>query len=570
MHDLELAAVILALKLWRHYLYGEKCKIYTDHKSLKYIFTQKELNMRQRRWLELLKDYDVEILYHPGKANVVADALSRKKTYGMAALLTGQKKLLDDLVKLKVEVITERVEVRLAGLRLRPTILERVKSEQKENLEGRRLVQAIRSERRKNLRLDEERNIRFGNRLWVPETAGLRSEILREAHSSPYSVHPGSTKMYKDLKRHFWWENMKRDVADHVAKCITCQQVKFEHQQPSGELQPLEIPEWKWDHVTMDFVTALPRTKKGHNMVWVVVDRLTKVAHFIPLRTGCSLEKLAEIYVREIVRLHDVPLTIVSDRDTRFVSRFWRSLHEALGTMLRFSIAFHPQTDGQSEHTIQMLEDMLRACALDFEDEWDKHLPLVEFSYNNSYQSTIGMPPYEALYGRKCRSPLHWDDVGERVLVGPELVDQAYEKIQVIKQRMKAAQDRYKSYADKRRKPLEFEVGDHVFLKVSPTKGVVRFGVRGKLNPRYIGPYDVLERIGPVAYRLALPPSLAGVHNVFHMSQLKKCLSDADTVIETHQPEVRPNLTCPENPVKILDTKEKVLRTKTIKYVKVL
>ena len=188
-----------------------------------------------------------------------------------------------------------------------------------------------------------------------------------------------------------------------------------------------------------------------------------------------------------------------------------------LGTKLRFSTVFHPQTNDQSEHTIQTLENMLRACALDFEDEWDKHLPLVEFSYNNSYQSTTGMPPYEALYGQKYRSPLHWDDVGERVLVGPELVDQAYEKIQVIKQRMKAAQDRYKSYADKRRKPLEFEVGDHVFLKVSPTKGVGRFGVRGKLNPRYIGPYDVLERIGPVAYRLALPPSLAGVHSVFHV-----------------------------------------------------
>ena len=157
----------------------------------------------------------------------------------------------------------------------------------------------------------------------------------------------------------------------------------------------------------MDFVTALPRTNAGHDMVWVIVDRLTKCAHFIPLKTGFTMEKLAQTYVEEIVRLHGVPLTIVSDRDPRFVSRFWKSLHEALGTKLQFSTAFHPQTDGQSERTIQTLEDMLRACALDFGGKWDRHLPLVEFTYNNSYQVTIGMPPYEALYGRKCRSPLH-------------------------------------------------------------------------------------------------------------------------------------------------------------------
>ena len=180
------------------------------------------------------------------------------------------------------------------------------------------------------------------------------------------------------------------------------------------------------------------------------------------------------------------------------------------------------------------------------------------------------MPPYEALYGRKCRSPLHWDEVGEKAVVGPELVLQSVEGVQKIRQRMKAAQDRYKSYADKRRRPLEFVVGDHVFLKVSPVKSVVRFGVKGKLNPRYIGPYEVLERIGPVAYRLALPPSLAGVHDVFHVSQLRKCLSNADAVIDTRQPEVRPNLTIQQQPVKILDRKEKVLRNKTLQVVKVL
>ena len=570
VHDLELAAVVLALKLWRHYLFGEKCKIYTDHKSLKYIFTQKELNMRQRRWLELIKDYDLEILYHPGKANVVADALSRKRSYGMAATLTSQRPLLDEFRKLNLEVLTDDVEARIASLKLQPTLLDRIKEAQKDDPESEELLKLIKYSKKTQLWQDDQGVIRFDTRIWVPDSEGLRKEVLSEAHSSAYSVHPGSTKMYKDLKQHFWWNNMKLDVAEHVAKCLTCQQIKIEHQRPGGELQPLPIPSWKWDDITMDFVTALPRTSQGHDMVWVVVDRLTKSAHFIPLKTGCTMEKLAQVYVDEIVRLHGVPLTIVSDRDSRFVSRFWRSLHEALGTKLQFSTAFHPQTDGQSERTIQTLEDMLRACTLDFGSKWDRYLSLVEFAYNNSYQATIGMPPYEALYGRRCRSPLHWDEIGEKAVVGPDLVLQATEKVQVIKQKLKAAQDRYKSYADTRRRPLEFQVGDHVFLRVSPTKGVVRFGVRGKLNPRYIGPYEVLERIGPVAYRLALPPNLAGVHDVFHVSQLRKCLSDADAVIDTHQPELQPNLTLPEQPVKILDYKDKALRSKTIRSVKVL
>ena len=207
--------------------------------------------------------------------------------------------------------------------------------------------------------------------------------------------------------------------------------------------------------------------------------------------------------MEEIVRLHGVPVSIVSDRDSRFTSRFWRRLQEALGTNLNFSTAFHPQTDGQSERTIQTLEDMLRSCALQFKGGWDSHLPLVEFTYNNSYHSSIGMTPFEALYGRQCRTPLCWDEVGERKLIGPEFIHMTTDKVKVIRTRLKAAQDRQKSYADNRRKDLEFDTGDWVFLKLSPWKGVVRFGRKGKLSPRFIGPYEIIERVGPVAYRLA-------------------------------------------------------------------
>ena len=219
----------------------------------------------------------------------------------------------------------------------------------------------------------------------------------------------------------------------------------------------------------------------------MIVDRLTKSAYFLPMKNSDSIEKLAELYVKEIVRLHGTPILIVSDRDPRFTSRFWPSLQRALGTRLHFSTTFNPQTDGQSERTIQTLEDMLRACVLEFKGSWDRHLPLVEFSNNNSYQSSIEMTPYKALYGRKCRTPLCWDEVGERKLLGLETVQVTTDNVKVIRDRLKIAQDRHKSYADNRMRDIEFQVRDQVFRRISPWKGVLRFGKKGKLSSRYMG-----------------------------------------------------------------------------------
>ncbi|GJU12927.1 putative reverse transcriptase domain-containing protein [Tanacetum coccineum] len=238
------------------------------------------------------------------------------------------------------------------------------------------------------------------------------------------------------------------------------------------------------------------------------------------------MDRLARLYLNEIVARHGVPISIISDRDSRFTSRFWQSMQEILGTRLDMSTAYHPQTDGQSEHTIQTLEDMLRACVLDFGGSWDVHLPLVEFSYNNSYHSSVWCAPFEAFYGRKCRSPIMWAEVGEGQLIGPELVQETTKKISQIKDRLKDARDRQKSYADKRRKPLEFSVGDYVLLKVSPWKGVVRFGKKGKLAPRFVGPFEIIEKVGPMTYRLDLPEELNRVHDTFHVSNLKKSLAD--------------------------------------------
>ncbi|GJW29959.1 putative reverse transcriptase domain-containing protein [Tanacetum coccineum] len=323
------------------------------------------------------------------------------------------------------------------------------------------------------------------------------------------------------------------------------------------------------DNITMDFITKLPRSSQGFDTIWVIVDRLTKSAHFLPIRENDPLDKLARLYLNRIVAKHGIPALIICDCDGRFTSNFWRSFQKALGTDISMSIAYHPETNGQSKRTIQTLEDMLCACVIDFGKGWVKHLPLAEFSYNNSYHASIKAAPYEALYGRKCRSPVCWAEVGEAQLTGPELIQETTKKIVLIKQRMQAAQDRQKSYADRKRKPMEFEIGDRVMLKVSPWKGVVRFGKRGKLNPRYVRPFKVLAKVGKVAYRLELPQELSRVHHTFHVSNLKKCYADEPLVMPLEGIHVDDKLQFMEEPVEIMEREIKRLKQSRIPLVKV-
>jgi hypothetical protein len=317
---------------------------------------------------------------------------------------------------------------------------------------------------------------------------------------------------------------------------------------PAGLLQPLSIPDWKWDDISMDFITGLPTTPKGHDSIWVIVDRLTKSAHFLLVKITFRPPQYAEKYIAEIVRLHGIPKTIVSDRGSQFTAHFWEHLHKGLDTSLIRSRAYHPQTDGLTQRVNTILEDMLRACVLSSRGSWESWLPLVKFAYNNSYQESIKMSHFQALYGRKYRTPLNWVEPRERRFYGIDFVDEAEKKVCVIQQNMQAAQSHQKSYVDKRIRPLDFQVGDYVYLKVTPIKKKW-FGIKKKLAARFVGPYKIIEKKGLMAYKLQLPEAKSSIFPIFHVSQLKKCLCVPKGRIEPQGIQIKTDLECREQPV---------------------
>jgi hypothetical protein len=318
----------------------------------------------------------------------------------------------------------------------------------------------------------------------------------------------------------------------------------------------------------MDFITKLPRTNKQHDSIMVVVDNLTKVAHFVPVKLTHKAANIVDVYMKEISRLHGMPKTMVSDRDSKFTSKFWKGLFNGFGTNLNFSIAYHQESDGKTERVNQVIEDMLRMYVMDKPSKWEDYLHLVEFDYNNGYQASLKMNPFEALYGRKCNTPVSWDKLADKAVVGPDLLREMEEKMIKIKQNLKAAQDRQKSYANNVITHREFKVGDHVFLKVRANRISLKLGNCSKLAARYCGPFEILERIGPVACMIALPASMS-IHNVFHVSFLKKYIHDANHVIDWNVIQAEQEGTFQVHPVRILDRQIKQLWNQSIGLVKV-
>ncbi|GJV87600.1 putative reverse transcriptase domain-containing protein [Tanacetum coccineum] len=505
-HDLELGAVVFALKMWRHYLYSTKCVVFTDHKSLQHILDQKEMNMRQRRWLELLSDYDW--------LNLPKQILSTQS-----------------------------------------------KARKEENFINEDLHGMI-----NKLKTRSDEKLCLNNRSWIPCFGELRALIMHESHKSNYSIHPGSDKMYQDLKKLYWWPNMKEEIAIYVSKYLTYAKVKIEYQKLSGLLVQPEIPQWKWENITMDFVTKLPKTAAGQDTIWVIVDRLTKSAHFLPMREDDTLEKLTRQYLKE------------------------KSLNKALGIRLDMSTTYHPETDGQSASVDHLSAGLKlgivsslaqKSFTRQLRRSEDKiiqsksRIPSRSSIVNKSYATTISLSRVHSSFTsskmKKCMhiEPLLTPLVRSKVertnctsFEGTFLVSRSWtvrscrlklshmsdcqiirettEKIVQIKSRIQAARDRQKSYANVRRKPLEFQAGD-----------------------------KILAKVGIIAYRLELPEKLSSVHSTFHVSKLKKCLADEPLAIPLDGIQIDEKLCFIEEPVEIMVREVKHLKQSHILIVKV-
>jgi hypothetical protein len=367
-HELELATVVMALRMWQHYLLGNVVHIYTDHKSLKYIFTQPDLNMRQRRWLELIKDYELEVDYHRGKVNVVADVLSHRAHCNYLPVVCSTRE------ECRTRVLWD---LSLFNITLTPTLRSEIISAQKRDKGMGHIKRRMREGDPKvaYFREDAEGTLGFKDRSVVPMKEALKKKNLDEAHTLRYSIHPGSTNVYHDLRQQFWWTRMKRETTRYVLESDTCRKVKADYMKLGGLLQPLSILDWKWDDISMDFIVGLPLTARKFDSIWVIMDRLTKSAHFMPINTTYKVQKYAEIYIARVMCLHGVSKMIISDHGSQFVTHFWEHLHPSLGTHLIHSSAYHPQMDNQTERVNQILEDMLRACVMEYLGSWDKNLP---------------------------------------------------------------------------------------------------------------------------------------------------------------------------------------------------
>ncbi|WVZ52825.1 LOW QUALITY PROTEIN: hypothetical protein U9M48_003845, partial [Paspalum notatum var. saurae] len=408
----------------------------------------------------------------------------------------------------------------VATFEAEPTLEQEIREHQKTDEKIQEIREQIKVGKAPHFREDEQGTVWYKNRICVLDVDSIRKLILNEAHDTAYSIHPGSTKMYHDLKERFWWYGMKRAVAEYVAVCDTCQHVKAEHQRPASLFQPLKIPEWKWEEISMDFILGLPRSQKGYNSIWVVVDRLTRVAHFIPVNTTYS----GASYM--------IP---------------W---------ILSFGSVQHITHRQMTKRTNQILEDMLRACAIQYGTSWDKSFPNAEFSYNNSYQASLKKSPFEVLYGRRRRTPLFWNQTGEK--------QDAEQQIKMVRENLRVAQSRQKSYADVRRRDLTFKVDDFVYLKVSPMRGI-----RRKAGTKIHRSIQDSGKEGEVAYKLELPSNLSGIHDVFHVSQLKMCLRVPEEQAQLEGLDVQKDLTYTEHPVKILETFERVTRNRRVKMCRV-
>ena len=559
VHDKEMLAIICALKEWRHYLHGVKFTIITDNISLKWFKTKETLSQRQVRWMEILQQYDMEIQHQKGKENVVADGLSRRPDHRLEAFkersLENENRKSENQVLVDSCIDKDELATKMEVLHALPV--------EKSQL----VVPAIHLQFKSEYLTDGHAMTILGdvpkypnyyvkdgilffkpNRLYVPAgTSGkIRSDLMMELHDTPTSGHLGAAKTIERITRNFYWPKMHHDIKQYVNSCMACQSNKPSHQHPMGLLQPLPIPHRPWQQVSMDLITQLPLTSKGHDAIVVFVDKLTKCVHYAPTTVKVTSVELAEIFFREVVRHHGLPESIVSDRGSQFTSHFWRNLWTMLGTSLNMSTAYHPQTDGQTERANRTLEDMLRAYVSYRQDDWDQHLVAAEIAYNNSVQASTGFSPYFLNYGQHPHFAIDLAVANAPASTNPAAanrINDLHECIERAKENLLQAQEKQSFYANQHRRHVTFQLGDKVWLSTEHLNIVgdqshrinvnshvnrgdneeISIGPRrtAKLLPKYVGPYEISKVISPTSYQLTLPASMK-IHNVFHISKLKK------------------------------------------------
>ncbi|RVW14863.1 Transposon Tf2-11 polyprotein [Vitis vinifera] len=487
----EMLAIVEAIRMWRPYLLGRKFYIKTDQRSLKFFLDQRVATPEQQKWVAKLLGYDYEIIFRPGRENSAADALSRRQESPLLAALHFSEV---DIWKHIREASKSDSYVQLLG--------KKAGDPPHGNLTWR------------------DGLLLYKGKVMVPADHSLRAKLLYEVHNSKVGGHSGILRTYRRLQQQFYWPKMHKAVQEYVQKCEVCQRIKPETKAPAGLLQPLPIPAQVWEDITLDFIEGLP-TSHGKDTILVVVDKLSKFAHFIPLTHPFTAKVVAENFIEGVVKLHGMPRSIISDRNPIFISKFWQEFFKLSGSKIMLSSAYHPQTDGQTEVVNRCVEQYLRCFVHQWPRKWSTYLAWAEYWYNTTYHASTKMTPYQALYGRlpplipaypEGLSPVH--EVDQTLLHCDELFHQ-------LKTNLEISMNRMKQQADSKRRDIQFTVGDQVLLKLRPYRQQTVFKrAHQKLSSRYYGPYPILEKIGAVAYRLQLPPT-AQIHPVFHVSLLK-------------------------------------------------